>query len=196
MRCDTWHDLLLLLLFIPGASSSSRCLHACRFNFWNLSLALHAGVLRQELTIEYEGEEGEDAGGLRRQFFDQFTTELKASPFWAQTAAGSLRPTDSAVLAAAAGVASGGGGGSAAAPAGSGSRGGGGGEGAGLRLHMETCGRVCGMALYQELHRCGKTGKNRRRLCFESSSSSSSLCFLYCVHVEETKTQHKREEQN
>ncbi len=43
---------------------------------------VRCGVLRQELTIEYAGESGEDAGGLRRQFFDQFTTELKASPLW------------------------------------------------------------------------------------------------------------------
>ena len=37
----------------------------------------------------------------------------------------------------------------AAAPA----SGGGSAAGVALRPHMETCGRVCGMALYQELHR-------------------------------------------
>ena len=89
---------------------------------------MRCGVLRQELRIEYAGEEGQDAGGLRRQFFDLFSTELAQSPLWTQTAAGGLRPADSAVRR----------GGAAAAAA--------------LRSHMETAGRVCGMALYQELH--------------------------------------------
>ena len=91
-------------------------------------VGVRCGVLRQELRIEYAGEEGQDAGGLRRQFFDLFSTELAQSPLWTQTAAGGLRPADSAVRR----------GGAAAAAA--------------LRSHMETAGRVCGMALYQELH--------------------------------------------
>ena len=96
-------------------------------------VGVRCGVLKQELIIEYRGEAGLDAGGLRRQFFDLFTSELKTSPLWACTAAGGLRPADAA--------AAGGGGAAAAAAA------------AAARAHMVTCGRVCGMALYQELHR-------------------------------------------
>ena len=96
-------------------------------------MAVFSGLLRQELIIEFEGESGEDAGGLRRQFFDKFTSELVSSPCWQQTAAGGLRPADTAARA---------GGGAAA-----------GGAGASLVAEMETAGRVCGMALYQELHR-------------------------------------------
>ena len=96
-------------------------------------MAVFSGLLRQELIIEFEGESGEDAGGLRRQFFDKFTSELVSSPCWQQTAAGGLRPADTAARA---------GGGAAA-----------GGAAASLVAQMETAGRVCGMALYQELHR-------------------------------------------
>ena len=71
--------------------------------------------------------QGEDAGGLRRQFFDRFTSELKVSGLWMQTPAGSLRPVDVAAVQAA--------------------------SSADAAAHMVTCGRVCGMALYQELHR-------------------------------------------
>ena len=91
------------------------------------SLLHSCGVLKQELIIEYQGEGGQDAGGLLRQFFDLFTTELQSCGHWALTAAGGLCPADSAEA--------------------------GGAPGAPLRAHMETCGRVCGMALYQELHR-------------------------------------------
>lgn len=69
-----------------------------------------------------------DAGGLRRQFFDMFTGELQTSGLWTRSAAGNLRPVDGPAAEGATGRAS-------------------------LRTHMETCGRVCGMALYQELHR-------------------------------------------
>ena len=69
----------------------------------------------------YAGESGTDAGGLRRQFFDLFTTQLKESPFWCVTATGSLRPADISALGAASRAAD---------------------EGA-LRQNMETCGRVC-----------------------------------------------------
>mgnify|MGYP001478367310 CR=1 FL=1 len=100
--------------------------HTMATPLWQVGV--RCGVLRQELRIEYAGEEGQDAGGLRRQFFDLFSTELAQSPLWTQTAAGGLRPADSAVRR----------GGAAAAAA--------------LRSHMETAGRVCGMALYQELH--------------------------------------------
>ena len=96
-------------------------------------VGVRCGVLRQELRIEYAGEEGQDAGGLRRQFFDLFSTELAQSQLWTQTAAGGLRPADSAARR----------GGAAAAAA--------------LRPHMETAGRVCGMALYQELHSARST---------------------------------------
>jgi hypothetical protein len=89
-------------------------------------MGVRCGVLKQELYIEYEGQSGEDAGGLRRQFFDTFTRELRESSLWAQTPLGSLRPADEAAVGA----------GNAEA-----------------QTHMETCGRVCGMALYQELHR-------------------------------------------
>jgi hypothetical protein len=92
-------------------------------------VGVRCGVLRQELRIEYAGEEGQDAGGLRRQFFDLFSSELAQSHLWTQTSAGGLRPADSAAR-----------------------RGGGAAAGAALRPHMETAGRVCGMALYQELH--------------------------------------------
>jgi len=90
-------------------------------------MGVRCGVLKQPLTIEYVGEAGQDAGGLRRQFFDLFTAELPASRLWTHTDAGGLRPVDRAALTA-----------EAAAQ---------------LRPHMEACGRVCGMALYQELHR-------------------------------------------
>jgi len=99
-------------------------------------VGIRCGVLRQELTIEYEGQEGQDAGGLLRQFFDLFTLELQTSELWAQTAAGGLVPADAAAASQW---------GTAAAAAQS--------PTAQLRPHMETCGRVCGMALYQELHR-------------------------------------------
>jgi len=90
-------------------------------------MGVRCGVLKQPLTIEYVGEAGQDAGGLRRQFFDLFTAELPASRLWTHTDAGGLRPVDRAALSA-----------EAAAQ---------------LRPHMLACGRVCGMALYQELHR-------------------------------------------
>ena len=89
-------------------------------------MGVRCGVLKQELKLEYHGEEGQDAGGLRRQFFDMFTSELKKSKLWTQTALGSLRPVDEASVQSGAGE---------------------------VRQHMETCGRVCGMALIQELHR-------------------------------------------
>eukprot|EP00966_Prymnesium_polylepis_P083470 1933421-Prymnesium_polylepis.1 len=76
---------------------------------------VRCGVLKQELTIEYQGEEGQDAGGLRRQFFDMFTGEVRKSPLWKQTATGSLCPVDKAALRGAAA--------------------------AGSRQHMEACGR-------------------------------------------------------
>lgn len=102
-------------------------------------MGVRCGVLRQELKIEYEGDAGEDAGGLLRQFFDLFSAELTRSPLWIQTAAGGLRPVDeSGGSSAEAGASAGGGG---VLPA---SR---------RRAHMVACGRVCGMALYQELHR-------------------------------------------
>jgi len=96
---------------------------------------VRCGVLRQELRIEYVGEEGQDAGGLRRQFFDLFSSELARSPLWSLSAAGGLRPTDSAARR----------GGAAAAAA-------------AMRAHMRTAGRACGMALYQELHRARASG--------------------------------------
>ena len=101
-------------------------------------MGVRCGVLKQELTIQFLGEEGLDAGGLRRQFFDRFTNELKASTLWTLTPAGSLRPADAAA----------GGGFSAgkAIPANAD-------DSVERRRHFETCGRVCGMALYQELHR-------------------------------------------
>ena len=95
---------------------------------------MRCGVLRQELRIEYAGEEGQDAGGLRRQFFDLFSSELARSPLWSLSAAGGLRPADGAARR----------GGAAAAAA--------------MRAHMRTAGRVCGMALYQELHRARSSG--------------------------------------
>ena len=95
---------------------------------------MRCGVLRQELRIEYAGEEGQDAGGLRRQFFDLFSSELARSPLWSLSAAGGLRPADGAARR----------GGDAAAAA--------------MRAHMRTAGRVCGMALYQELHRARSSG--------------------------------------
>ena len=93
-------------------------------------VGIRCGVLRQPLTIEYQHETGQDAGGLRRQFFDLFTSELAASALWTRTAAGGLRPADEAAL----------------RPSGAPTY-------AMRPGHMEACGRVCGMALYQELHR-------------------------------------------
>ena len=95
-------------------------------------VGVRCGVLRQELLIEYDGETGQDAGGLRRQFFDLFSSELVASGLWTTTAAGGLRPLDDVLATQLDRDAA---------------------DAARRRRHMETCGRVCGMALYQELHR-------------------------------------------
>ena len=114
-------------------------------------VGIRCGVLRQELTIEYEGQEGQDAGGLLRQFFDLFTSELQSSELWAQTAAGSLVPADAAAASRW---------GIGAAPS------------AQLRPHMETCGRVCGMAIYQELHR-------RRNAALQMMSGGSRAPYVF-----------------
>ena len=77
-----------------------------------------------------------EAGELRELEHARACAELRASPLWTQTAAGGLRPADRAALAA------------AAAPQ--------------LRGMMETCGRVCGMCIYQELHRRRRAGVQQR----------------------------------
>ena len=82
------------------------------------------------LLPRYVGEVGQDAGGLRRMFFDLFAHELAVHPLWTLTPTGSLRPADSFSAAVRQMTISG-----------------------ELEEHMRTVGRVCGMALYQELHR-------------------------------------------
>eukprot|EP01047_Picozoa_sp_COSAG01_P040267 COSAG01_NODE_3379_length_6171_cov_17.073287_3_plen_343_part_00 len=124
---------------------------------------VRAGALRQELLIEYEDSPGEDAGGLRRQFFDEIPHEMLAAgcaaaaaaapaaggapqpqpgdtPLWQLTPAGALRPLDGACAARYA----------EAQPAGAAREGA---VGRRRSAHYITAGRIFGMALYQELHR-------------------------------------------
>jgi hypothetical protein len=126
---------------------------------------VRAGALRQELLIEYEDSPGEDAGGLRRQFFDEIPHEMLATgcaaaaaaaaapvaggapqpqpgdtPLWQLTPAGALRPLDGACAARYA----------EAQPAGAAREGA---VGRRRSAHYITAGRIFGMALYQELHR-------------------------------------------
>ena len=141
--------LELKLRLVRGALLRSTCDALGAFS----EMGVRCGVLKQELKIEYVGENGQDAGGLRRQFFDLFAAELARSDLWTQTPTGSLCPADAAAAAAAAAETA-----AAAAATGGDPDGGGGGSGASssseaLRVHMRAVGRVCGMALYQEVHR-------------------------------------------